>query len=207
MIVRPTGIPMAIAALIAIPSITGAQTREVGNAGFTRGDSAAPITVVEFGDFGCSACAMFARETFPVLEAEFVSTGQVYWRFIPFVLGPFRHAEEAAVAALCAGAQAAFWPMHDVLYARRHEWLDPRDPSSVFQAFATELQLDVKRFAECYETKAIEDRVKQWTKLARRLGVRATPTFFVNDRRALGALPPDDFRWLLEQALQALARP
>lgn len=195
-------IPIALGTLIGGP-IHGARAQhdEVGNAGFVRGDSTAPLTVVEFGDFGCSACAQFARETLPVLDAEFVQTGRVRWRFVPFVLGPFRHSGDAAKAALCAGEQDAFWGMHDVLYERRNEWMDPRDALPIFQAFAAEVNIDGGAFARCYSRDETGDRIKRFTQLARKLGVRATPTFFVRDQPVLGALPADAFRRVLEEAL------
>lgn len=195
-------VPLVIAILMTAPVQAGvAQDGELSGAGFTRGDSAASLTVVEFGDFGCSACAQFATETFHIVDAEFVQTGRVRWRFIPFVLGPFRHSKQAAMAAVCAGEQDAFWAMHDLLFDRRDGWMSPRDPRPVFEEFARQLDLETLSFAECYKGDDVEDRVKDYTKLARRLGVRATPTFFVRDQPVLGALPADAFRRVLEEAL------
>lgn len=194
---------VALAVAVSAPvTASHAQRPALETAGVVRGDSSAPLTVIEFGDFGCSACAIFARETFPVLDAEFVRAGRIRWRFIPFVLGPFRHAKDAAKAALCAAEQDAFWRMHDVLYKRRGEWMDPRDPLPVFQAYATEMGLDRAAFTRCVARNDVDDRVSAYTNLARKLRVRATPTFLVGEQRVLGALPADDFRRLLEAALQ-----
>lgn len=197
---------LSIGLAVAIPRSLRAQSEVLAGSGVFRGAETAPVTVVEFGDFGCPACALFARETFPAIEAEYVRAGQVRWQFIPFVLGPFRHAKYAARAALCAEAQNAFWPMHDALYARQDEWKDG-DQHDTFAAIARGLGLEEDSFARCYTGRDVKDRVDAYSKLARRMRVRATPTFFVGEQRVLGALSAADFRQLLDRALQDASEP
>jgi protein-disulfide isomerase len=179
-------------------------------AGFDRGDPAAPLLVVEFADFGCPACAEFARETWAAIDSEFVQGGRVRWKFVPFVLGPFRHAEAAARAALCAAEQGAFWPMADRLYADQRVWSVPRNPKAAFQALARGLGLDSARFEHCSGDERVARQVQDLTRLARRQKVNATPTFLVGERRIRGALPLALFRQVLleaEAARSAAPRP
>lgn len=176
----------------------GAQA--VTDVGIDLGDPAAPVLVVEYADFGCSACAEFARTTFHAIEAEFVTTGLVRWRIVPFVLGPFRHSKHAAAAALCAAEQDAFWSMHDLLFENQRQWSRAGDPGPILKGFAAELGLDSARFHGCVRSDAAAERVLDFTRLARESRVRATPTFFLNDRRVLGALPLATFRELLTTA-------
>jgi hypothetical protein len=56
----------------------------------------APVVVVEFSDFGCPYCARFALESLPVIEEEYIRTGQVRWQYVPFTMGIFPNGEEAA---------------------------------------------------------------------------------------------------------------
>jgi hypothetical protein len=77
--------------------------------------------IIEFGDFACPACAAFARETTAEIEREWIMTGRARLQFIP--IDVFRTGRLAARAAECAAEQDAFWPMHDLLYARQKEWL------------------------------------------------------------------------------------
>ena len=190
----------------ALPVAVTGQTTSFAGLGVTRGDSTAPIAVVEFGDFGCSACALFARESFPTIDEDFVQSGRVRWRFIPFVLGPFRHAKEAAIASLCANEQEAFWQMHDVLYESQDAWKRAGDPASSFGALAEELGLDRPTFERCYRSDEASETVKAFSRLARKEGIRATPTFIIGEHRVLGALPAQDFARLLEHLLSEKAR-
>src|SRR5918995_6147270 len=70
-----------------VPRPIAAQHVNLGGVGYERGDPNAPVQVIEFGDFGCSACGQFARETFGVIHEEFVATGKVHWRYVPFIAG------------------------------------------------------------------------------------------------------------------------
>lgn len=171
--------------------------------GYTRGDAEAPVRVVEFSDYGCGYCAVFDVRTFPELEREFVTSGRVRWTYVPIRLQGFPKADEAAEAAECAGEQEAFWPMHARLFAERGQWSRADDPAEIFIAYAQSLGLDTTRFRQCTESRTMRGRVLEHTSLARVMGARATPTFFINGRRVEGALPAARFRTLLLRELAA----
>ncbi len=174
-----------------------------GAPGYDRGATRADVTVIEFADFGCRYCARFTSESYPRIAAEFVATGRVRWRYVPFVLGMFSNGELAARAAECAGEQgrAAFGRLHDRLYQRRDAWMNVGDPAVLFGSLAGEARLDAARFASCYRSEAAGQRVRASNALAERLGVFSTPTFFINGRRVEGALPAEEFRTLLLDAM------
>ncbi len=170
-------------------------------AGHVRGRGDAPVTVIEFGDFGCPYCALFALQTYPVLHREYVETGRVQWRYVTFVMGTFPNGEEAARAAECATEQgeAAFWEMHDLLYERQQEWKRAGDPEALFGRYAADAGLDTERFGSCYREERSRLRVMAGNALAAESGVRATPTFFINGMRVQGALPLEQFRMILDE--------
>lgn len=174
-----------------------------GAPGYDRGAARAPVTVLELADFGCPYCARFAAETYPSLAAEFVKSGAVRWKAMPFVLGMFPNGDAAARAAHCAGEQgpAAFGRMHDRLFERQDEWKSAPDPAPLLRAYADTAGLDGRRFAACYAGGEVAERVRAANELADRLGVRATPTFFINGMRVEGALPTAEFRAALRAAL------
>lgn len=180
-----------------------ARATAPGAPGYDRGSVRAPVTVVEFADFGCRYCARFATEVYPRLADEFVTTGKVRWKYVPFVLGMFPNGDGAARAAECAAEQGktAFGRMHDLLYARRPEWSGAADPAGSFRAYAAAAFLDEARFARCYGSEATGARLRASNELADQLGVRATPTFFVDGARVEGALPLEQFRAVLRDAL------
>lgn len=193
------------------PTPSAAETRaafaralEPGAPGYDRGARRAPVTVLEFSDFGCPYCERFATQTYPQLADEFVKTGIVRWRYVPFVLGIFAHGDEAARASICAGAQgeAAFSALHDQLYEHQDEWKRAPDPAGAFRVLARAARLDVARFTSCYASAESDTVIAAAGALADQLGVRATPTFFVNGRRVEGALPVEQFRAVLMDALR-----
>ncbi len=180
------------------------QALAPGAPGYDRGAAGAPVTVLEFADFGCRWCARFAAETWPALDAEYVRTGRVRWKNVPFVMGMFPNGDFAARTAECAAEQgmAAFVRTHDRLFRQQADWMRSSYPTEAFRALAQAARLDLGRFDACFVSDAVRDRVHAANALADRLGVRSTPTFFVNGERVEGALPLSDFRAVLEDALR-----
>jgi protein-disulfide isomerase len=168
--------------------------------GHDRGSAKAKVFIVEFGDFGCGYCAKFAAETYPRLDSAYIQPGRVFWKFVPFVTGNFRNSREMAEGAECAGEQNAFWKMHDLLYARRKEWMAADQPRVLLARYARELKLDAARFARCSNDTAVHLRVMHNDLLASTLYIRGTPTFFVNGRAIPGAIPFDLFKQVIDEA-------
>lgn len=175
------------------------QGVDVSKVGHTLGDPSAPVAVVEFGDFACSACAEFWRDTWPRVRSELIETGRVMWRHVPFLLG-FPRGDRAARAAECAAEQDAFWPMYDRLFDGQRQWTRGRHPEDVFLGYAAAIGLREDVFRGCVEDDEREARTRSATKAARAARVRGTPTFFINGRQAVGALPFEMFLALVERA-------
>jgi protein-disulfide isomerase len=190
---------LVAAVLAALPEDSGAQTPDVSEVGHTLGDPTAPVRIVEFGDFACSACGEFWQSTWSRVREDLIETGRVAWRHVPFVLG-FPNGDDAANAAECAADQAAFWDMHDRLFAGQAEWIGERRPEEVFRGYAAEIGLDAPAFRACFEDEGGKDRTEAANRAARAAAVRATPTFFINDKIVLGALPYEAFLHLVEAA-------
>jgi Na+/H+ antiporter NhaA len=143
-----------------------------------RGPESAPVTVIEFGDFQCPFCGLAE----PVVRDLLVDADVRYvWRHLPL---PDVHpqAELAAEAAEAAGAQGAFWPMHDLLLARQDQLNIPD-----LLRYAAELELDTERFREDLKRHVHETRIAQDIESADLSGVSGTPTFFINGHRHYGA--------------------
>jgi len=176
---------------------------DVNDLGYDRGSPDAPVLVLEFSDFGCPYCSRFALSSLPQIEEEFIHDGVVRWKYVPFVMGMFPNGAEAARASECAAEQgeAGFWAMHDRLYRNQSAWKATSGPRELFVSYARALELDDDAFADCYDSSdAALERINLNNALAARLGVRATPTFFVNGVRVQGALPMEHFRLLLKGA-------
>ncbi len=156
-----------------------------------RGPAAAPITVIEFGDFECPYCGQaepVVRELLADVNVRYV------WRHLPLV-DVHPRAQLAAEAAEAAAAQGAFWEMHDVLLAHQ----DELTPVALVR-YAGELGLDVERFRDDLRGHVYEARVAQDVESADVSGVSGTPTFFVNGQRHHGAYDVETLRATIRTA-------
>lgn len=192
---------LTLLSVLAAPLPAASQIGDVTGIGFDLGAANAPIEIVEFGDYGCSACAHFETETFALFSREFIMSGRVRFKYVPFVMGSFPNSEQATKAALCAADQSSFRSMHSMLYERRREWLRLRNPTEKFEEFATALRLDAAKFADCYAADATKQRIDNANRIARELRIRGTPTFYINGREALGAIPIETWRRILSDGL------
>ena len=181
------------------PAAAG-DTIDLRKVGYDRGSPRAPVVVMEFADFGCPFCSTFALSTYPELHKEFVATGKVRWKYVPFVMGMFPNGSESAKAGECAAEQGKFWAMHDLLYQKQREWKASRAPEPLFRGYARGLGLSDPRFAACYRENRGGARTALNNRISEQLRVRATPTFFVNGQMIEGALPLEQFRQVLRQA-------
>lgn len=188
----------AFVALMAVAAPTGAQEGEIDGVSYDMGDPDALVTVVEYADFACDACAQFSEGTWPVIRTELIETGRVRWRFVLFELG-FRNSDEAARAGHCGAVLGDFFALHDALFARQKHW-NQRRPKDRLVEVAVEAGFDEGAFRACYDDNPGKDRTRDANRAARDDGVRATPTFFVNGFQVQGALPPEMFIKLVENA-------
>jgi len=144
-----------------------------------RGPDAAPVTIVEYGDFECPFCG----QAEPVIRELLRDAGDVryVWRHLP-LNDVHPRAGLAAEASEAAADQGAFWELHDLLLDRQ-DALTPAD----LVGYASELGLDVDRFAGDLEQHAGAARVAEDVDGADLSSVTGTPTFFINGRRHYGA--------------------
>lgn len=175
------------------------QGIDLTGVGYDEGDPTAPIVVVNFSDFGCPYCGTYARETHPALAREYIATGKVFFKYVPFVMGMFPNGDKAARAAECAADQGKFAAMHDRLYEEQRAWKRGGEPAQVFAQAATAIALDRPAFDACMRDGKVDVRTAVANDRAMRLNIRATPTFFVDGHQVEGALPLPQFRQLLGQ--------
>ena len=138
------------------------------------GDPDAKLTLVEYGDYECPACIQAEP-----LVRHLVETQGHHLRFVfrhyPLVeVHP--HAELAAEAAEAAAAQGKFWPMHHLLFAQKQH-LD----AVALAGYAESIGLDMLRYHGEMNDRIYTQRVQEHRRAGERSGLRATPTFFLND--------------------------
>ena len=141
-----------------------------------RGSAAAPVTLVEYGDYECPYCGR-AEVVIRELLDSFGDELRYVWRHLP-LNDVHSHAQMAAEAAEAAGAQGRFWELHDRLLADQ-EKLTAAD----LTRHARKLGLDVERFWDELRRREHASRVDRDVASADASGVAGTPTFFINGRR------------------------
>jgi protein-disulfide isomerase len=171
--------------------------------GYDQGDPDAPLKVIEITDFGCGYCRRFNQGTFPVLLDEFVETGRVEWKFVPFVLGMFPNGDKAALAGECAGEQGneAFFAMRDLLFSSQAGWRAAEDPNDFFTGLAEDAGLDTDSFSGCLIDERRAEKVELNNRLGKALGVQGTPLFIIGGIPVPGAQPLEQFRRIFEAIL------
>jgi len=151
----------------------------------SRGPLDAPVVIVEFADFECPFCQKVAPELDALWEKHKDAVRFVY-KFMPLQMHP--HSEIAARAAIAAQDQGKFWEMHHELFANG-EHLEPAD----LNAYAKAIGLDMDRFHADMSSPATKARLDADKKLADDLGVKGTPTIYIDGREYDAKIDIDDW--------------
>lgn len=155
-----------------------------------RGPANASVTIIEYSDFQCPACGVVE----PVIEqvlATYPAKVRLVYKDYPLSMHTF--AQKASEAAECAGAQGKYWEMHDKLFVNQ-DALDILD----LKTYAAGLGLDTARFDGCLDSDMMASDVAADLQDGKAAGVTATPTFFVNGQKIVGAQPFSAWQALIE---------
>ncbi|HXG63479.1 MAG TPA: thioredoxin domain-containing protein [Blastocatellia bacterium] len=159
-----------------------------------KGGANAPVTIVEFTDFECPACA----RTQPILEEIVKEYGDKVRLVVrDFPLDQHKHAIKAAEAAEAAREQGKYWEYIALLFQNQAAL-----GVDNLKEYATRLGLDRKKFDEALDSGKFADKVQSDMQDAWRVGVNATPTVFINGRRVR-----DKSRESLKAAIDAALKP
>lgn len=165
-------------------SIVGAESNNF------YGQESGVVTITEYGDFECPACAGF----FPIvsqIKEEFQEQIRFEFKHFPLVqIHP--NATAAHRASQAAANQGQFWEMHDLLYQRQGSWrssggvghngvpISNNNPTAIFEEYARELGLDMDQYiadANSSETLAI---INADIDAGKQRGANSTPTFYID---------------------------
>ena len=170
------------------------------------GNSNAPITLVEFGDYQCHFCNVFFHSTEDAILKKYVDTGKVKMIFKDYnIIGP--DSVNASHGAHCAKDQGLFWEYHDILYSN---WTGENNgwaSSENLEVFAQEIGLDMDVWSECVTDGTHSQTIVNSNEDARTLELTGTPAFFVigpdgETTRLFGAQPFETFEKVFESELE-----
>ena len=180
----------------------------IDSLGVNFGTVEAPLRLIEFFDYGCGYCRLFHQDTRGALHEQYVDSGQLYWKSMPFVTGNWASSVPVSLAAECARDQGRdyYEAITDLIFARQRDWKSGTAPEELAEGFAEEVGLDMERYRTCFETDELLWRVQAHTGLASELGVRGTPTILVvGVGPIVGALPLEAFQQMIDTVLVVLA--
>ncbi|MDJ0787231.1 MAG: thioredoxin domain-containing protein [Myxococcota bacterium] len=177
----------------AAPAPTEVKNVEVGRSP-VLGPEDAPITIVEFSDFQCPYCTR-VKPTLAQVREEYGDQVRVVFKHFP--LSFHTKAIPAHKAAIAAGDQGKFWEMHDLIFQNPKD-LEPEQ----LRAHAETLNLDLAKFDARVNDAATEALITQDQAQGTKLGVRGTPSFFINGRFFSGAQPFAAFKARIDEELE-----
>lgn len=171
----------------------------------TLGAADAPVTIVEFLDPECESCRAF-NPTIKKLLKEYDGKVRLVVRYMP--LHP--NSLTAATFTEAAGEQGKYWQAQEMLFQKQPEWGTKHgaqhsgaraDVNALFRKYAMELGLDINKMDAVFAQNKYAAKLDRDKKDGQNIGVRQTPTLFVNGRK-LKNLNESDLKYLIEDELK-----
>lgn len=163
---------------------------------FTNGDIKAKVTLIEYSDFQCPACAAYYPVVKQLLAEEKDKIYYIYRMFPLTNIHPNSHI--SAQAAYAAHKQGKFFEMMDILFTKQNDWAPLQDPRPTFIDYAKTLKLDIAKFTTDMNSDEAKKFVNDSENEANNEGINATPTFIVNGVKITNPSSYDDFKKLIE---------
>lgn len=170
----------------------------------TLGKQGAPVTIIEYASLGCPICAHFHKTVFDRFKANYIDTGKVHYIYREFPIGASPTA--AAQAVRCVDKKHYF-SLNKKFLALRSQWNARKADNDLLYKVVKDTGLSRTAFDSCMANQEIQEGVN-WVKLrGRELGVKGTPTFFINDDKIRGVLTYDEMKKLTDKHLASAANP
>jgi protein-disulfide isomerase len=167
------------------------------------GKADAPVVLIEWSDYRCPFCGVFARDTQPKLVQEYVDKGlvRIEWHDMP-VFGD--QSVDAAIAGRAAAAQGKFWQFHEAVYDVAPERGHADLSRTRLIEFAKKAGVpDIAAFTAALDDTALRADVEHEQQEGYSLGITGTPTFLVGSTPLVGAQPASVFRQAIDSELKA----
>lgn len=156
------------------------KTSGIVDGKYVEASSSSQVTLVEFGDYVCPACGVYA----PIIKKILTDySGKVTYVFRDFPLSYHTNAPLASFAAQAAGLQGKYWEMHDKLFENQSAWSNAEDARTIILGYAKELGLDLVKFESDLGSHDIKNKVQLGTSDGNKVGLSETPTFYLNGEK------------------------
>ncbi|MBI2621025.1 MAG: DsbA family protein [Candidatus Levybacteria bacterium] len=163
------------------------------------GDPKAQISITEYSDFQCPACASYNPILNQVLE-EYKGKVKLVYRHFP-LRGIHKNAVIAGQAGVAAEKLGKFSEMKDLLFENQADWEGLDDPRETFEGYASSIGLNVDEFKKIMNSDEAKNAVEAGEREAIGLGLNSTPSFFIGNRR-IQPRNLEEFKQLIDEELQ-----
>lgn len=165
-----------------------------------EGSDKAPITIVEYYSLTCGHCATFHLHDLPVIRKKYIETGKV--RFIKREYPYDPRATAGFMLARCA-PKVQYNALVDVLYDKFMSWVPVADALPPLEKIALLSGFTTERFKACLQNEDLLKKVNSSFERGRKeFGVTASPTFFINGEKYVGAFTADELSKILDSLLR-----
>ena len=147
------------------------------------GNPDAKVVLVEYGDFQCPSCGAAHPQIKEAMETYKNDVAFIFRNFPLTTIHP--NARVSSAAAEAAGLQGKYWEMHNIIYEAQADWekLTGDQRTNIFVGYATALGLDKDKFTTDLASKAVNTKISFDQALGKKIGVNATPTFYLNGEK------------------------
>lgn len=171
----------------------------------TLGPADAKVTLVEFLDPECETCAAFSPVVKQILK-DYDGKIRLVIRYMPLHPNSLR----AATFLEAAGEQGKYWQAQEILFRKQSEWGTRHGPPTaapapdvpgLIEKYAQEIGLDIEKLNAANKENRYGAKLERDKADGQSLGVRQTPSFFVNGRK-LARFGESDLRALIEDEMK-----
>lgn len=182
------------------PASTINNLPSVSKEDIATGPKDAKVTIIEYADFQCPACAVY-HPLVKQLLSEFPKDIYFVYRFFPLT-SIHRNALLSSQAGFAANLQGKFWQMHDMIYENQKSWANEGNAMEIFVSYAEKIKLDVNKFKKDINSDETKKFVNDELNQAINIGVNSTPTFFINGKKIQNPRSYDEFKKLVQDQIK-----
>jgi protein-disulfide isomerase len=177
---------VVVVLIIVIKLFLGAKKTDINiQEARSKGNPQARVKIVEFIDFQCPACAAGIKYLKGVFDKH-PNEVHIQVRYFPLT-NMHHHALVSALYSECAARQGKFWALNDLMIPQQSQWASLVNPQPVFESMAKQTGMNMKKLGTCMSSEEARKVINDEKALGQSLGVRSTPTYFINNKMVVGA--------------------
>jgi len=171
----------------------------VSKTDLVTGSPSAKVTLIEYADFQCPACAVM-HATIKQLQGGFKDNLRLVYRFFPLT-NIHQNSLISAQVAYAAGLQGKFWEMFDMIFENQDSWSDSSQAKSIFTDYAKKLGLNLNKFTSDINSDSTKKFITDEQNEGLDLGINATPTIFINGKEIQNPAGYEEFKKLIQDEI------